>query len=357
MKDSMIKRLLLLLAILPFIITGCNLPVQGSVAAISANNPFTLVTSDPNGTATPTPFQPLAMTSTFLAPLATGTPVQNTSTPVPGDTPIAQSITAQPGANMLNLPDGLVNILIFGSDYRPGEGYRTDTIILASINTKDSTVSLISFPRDLYINIPGWEMQRINTSQAHGGFALTQATFEYNFGIKPDHYVMATFSSFMSIIDYLGGIDVNVAQNLSDTCDVSISRYKWCSVGPGVVHMDSKLALWFVRSRHTSNDIERGRRAIEVLQAIFAKLISLNGITKAPQLYAAYRNAFDTDMTLADVLPLLPVVAKLTDPSRVRNFTIGYNLSSDWVTPDGAMVLLPNLAGIREAIYNTIMGK
>ena len=353
----MTKRILFTIMVIAGLISGCSLPAQSSIAPGASGSPFVLVTSNPNAPATPTPFQPAALTSTFPAPVATGTAVTNTSTPAPGDTPIAQSITAEPGANMLNLPDGMVNILIFGSDYRPYEGYRTDTIVLAAINTKDKTVSLISFPRDLYVNIPGWEMQRINTSQAHGGFAMTQATFEYNFGIKPDFYVMTTFSGFSSIIDYLGGIDVNTARNLSDTCDVSISRTKWCSVGPGIVHMNSQLALWYVRSRHTSNDIDRGRRAIEVIRAIFAKLISLDGIAKAPQLYAQFKNSFDTNMTIGDVLPLLPVIATFTDTSRLRYFTIGYNLSSDWVTPDGAMVLLPNLTGIRQAIYNTIMGK
>jgi len=169
--------------------------------------------------------------------------------------------------------------------------------------------------------------------------------------------MMTTFGGFSSIIDYLGGIDVVAAQNLSDKCDVSISRTKWCSVGPGTVHMNSKLALWYIRSRYSTNDTERGRRAIEVLQAIFRKLMSLDALTKAPALYAQFRNTFDTDITLGDVLPLLPVAAQLTDSSKIRHFTIGYNLSSDWVTPDGAMVLIPNLPGIRAAIEKTINGQ
>jgi len=356
----MTKRIIPSLFVLIALLFGCNMPSQVNQAALvptQSGVTWNLVTADPNSTATPTPFLPLLPTQTFLAPLATATTVPATATPVIGETPVDVPITPQPGAQMLKLPDGLVNILVFGSDYRPDSGFRTDTIILASINTKDGTVSLITFPRDLYVNIPGWQMQRINTAQAHGGFQMTQDMFVYNFGIKPDHYIMTTFSGFSSIIDYLGGVDVYTAQNLSDKCDIPGIYTKWCSIGPGIVHMNSKLALWYIRARYSTSDIDRGRRAVEVLQAIFSKIMSLDGITKAPQLYAQFKNIFDTDMTLTDVLPLLPLAPNLTDSSKIRHFSIGYNLSSDWITTEGAMVLIPNLPGIRDAIQKTITGQ
>jgi LCP family protein required for cell wall assembly len=357
----MIKRKILILFVITTFLFGCNMPSQSNQAGLNPGQSgvsWNLVTADPNSTQTPTPFMPLQQTQTFEAPQATATPLTATTTPVAGETPVGDvPVTPAPGAAMLKLPDGLVNILIFGSDMRADSGYRTDTMVLASINTKDGTVSMISFPRDLFVNIPGWEMQRLNTSQAHGGFKMTQDTFEYNFGIKPDYYIMTTFSGFTAIINSLGGIDVNAAQNLSDKCDVSVSRSKWCSVGPGVVHMNSGLALWYIRSRYSTNDTDRGRRAIEVLEAIFSKVMTVDGISKAPELYAQFKNTFDTDITLADVLPLLPLASGLTDTSKIRHFTIGYNLSSDWVTPDGAMVLIPNLPGIRDAIQKTITGQ
>ncbi len=351
------NRFISLILVLIFLSVACNLSNTRQVNLIppSPAVAFNLATVDPNATATPTPFQPLAPTQTFLAPVATQTKAPPTPTPAGPVTPVDISITPAPSADMLTLPDGLVNILFFGSDFRAATGgYRTDTIILVSVNTKDGTVSAISFPRDLWVNIPGYDMQRINTAQAQGGFQMTQATFIYNFGIKPDFYVMTTFQGFSSVIDYLGGVDVNTAQNLQDRCD--FVRSKWCSVGPGVVHMNSTMALWYIRARHTSSDIDRGRRAMEVLQAIFAKMMSLNNITKAPQLYAQFKSAFDTNMGLGDILPLLPILPKLTNPSNVRLYTIGYSLARDWVTPGGAMVLIPDLPGIRAAIQKTITG-
>ncbi|MFQ5615056.1 MAG: LCP family protein, partial [Anaerolineales bacterium] len=74
-----------------------------------------------------------------------------------------------------------------GSDQRPGEGgFRTDTILLLTLNPGQGIVNITSFPRDLYVYIPGWTMQRINTAPQHGGFELMAATFGYNLGVHPD---------------------------------------------------------------------------------------------------------------------------------------------------------------------------
>lgn len=351
------KRFVPLILVLIFVSVACNLSTanQANVVPPAPAAAFNLATVDPNATATATPFQPMAPTQTILAPVATQTKAPPTPTPAGAVTPVDVSITPAPSANMLNLPDGLINILFLGSDLRAGTGgFRTDTMILVSVNTKAGTVSGVSFPRDMWVNIPGYDMQRINVAQGQGGFQMTQATFVYNFGIKPDFYVMTTFQGFSSVIDYLGGVDVVAAQNLQDRCD--FVRSKWCSVGPGVVHMNSTMALWYIRARKTSSDIDRGRRAIEVLQAIFTKMMSLNGITKAPQLYAQFKSAFDTNMGLTDILPLLPILPKLSNPANVRHYTIGYSLVRDWVTPGGAMVLIPDLPGIRAAIQQTITG-
>jgi len=239
------------------------------------------------------------------------------------------------------LSDKEVDILLLGSDARPNEGgFRTDTMLWVSIRPKYGTVTLISFPRDLWVNIPGWGDNRINTAQAHG-FATTQQTFLSNFGIKPDYYVLTNFSGFESIIDTLGGINVNAAQNLTDACDLPQARNGICSVGPGVVHMNGATALWYVRSRHSTSDFDRTRREQEVILAGFQRLISLDAISKAPQLFTQLKNTVDTDMSLTELLPLLTMVPQLTDASKIRRFAIGPAQVYDWITPGGAMVLVP----------------
>lgn len=84
------------------------------------------------------------------------------------------------------MPEGVVNIMVLGSDYRESSGYRTDVMMLVSVNTIKQTVSVVSFPRDLYVPIPGWVTQRLNTAMPHGGFQMLADTLDSNFGIRPD---------------------------------------------------------------------------------------------------------------------------------------------------------------------------
>ena len=112
--------------------------------------------------------------------LPTSTIKISTLTPVPSHTPTAarqipvtaSSPTPDPGLTPAGraMPPGVVNIMVLGSDTRGGSGNRTDVVMLVSINKFKQTVSVISFPRDLYLPIPGWKTERINTAYAHGGF-------------------------------------------------------------------------------------------------------------------------------------------------------------------------------------------
>jgi len=230
-------------------------------------------------------------------------------------------------------------------------GFRTDTIVLVSLNPKKGTASMVSFPRDLWVTIPGWMEQRINTAQAHGGFALTQATFELNFGVHVDHYIMTNFNGFVNIINSLGGITVNASRQLSDRCDLPQAVNHYCTVGPGPVEMNGQTALWYVRSRYSSSDFDRTRRAQEVLLGIFTKLMSLNGIQQAPQLYNEFRSSVETDMSLSDMLPLVPLASKMIqNPNMVNRYEIGPDLVTPFVTAQGADVLLPHTEAIWEII-------
>jgi polyisoprenyl-teichoic acid--peptidoglycan teichoic acid transferase len=345
-------RNLCLFLILAFSTVACNLPTakgsqQQEASPVAISQAFPLVTADPNATATPTPFMPVAQTQ-----VATPTEIPATAT-LPSasseSTPVAL-------IDRLKRPDGQVNILLFGSDFRPNAGFRTDVIMLVSLNTKKGTASVISFPRDLYVNIPGWEMNRINTAQQHGGFALTVDTFEYNFGVTPDHYVMTNFDGFKGIINTLGGIDIEASQGLSDKCDLPQAYGGYCNISPGTHHMDGATALWYVRSRYSTSDFDRTRRAQEVIQGVFVKLLSLDAITRAPDLWNQFKSSVETDMTLTDVLGLLPLASKLSDTSQVKRYVIGPQQVTSWRTDAGAQVLLPHQDEIweiiKEAVYN-----
>jgi LCP family protein required for cell wall assembly len=341
------KRLIFITLALLLALLSCRLPIIGDLSNI---NPqvlsLHLVTEDPGATATRTPFQPLANSPT---PLYTPTPTI-TSTPRIAEYP---GVTRAP---LLEKPDGLITILVMGSDYRPAEGYRTDVIMLVFLNAKTGMVSVVSFPRDLYVYVVNWQMQRINTAFPHGGFSTMQDTLEYNFGIAPDYYIMTNFQGFKNIVDTLGGIEVNTAKKLSDNCEIPAgSKTRWCTVGPGIMHMDGDTALWYVRSRYSTSDFDRERRAQEVIQALFAKLISLNAITRAPELYNQFSAAVDTNLGLNTILPLLSLASQLGDGSGVTRFTIDTNQVTPWTTPGGGYVQLPNVDAI-QAVLKSAMG-
>jgi len=227
--------------------------------------------------------------------------------------------------------------------------------MLVSVNTGEATVNVISFPRDLYLTIPGWTTQRINTAFPHGGFSMLADTFEYNFGVRPKFYVMTNFEEFISIINSMGGIDVEVGSFLSDSCDLPQSRAGRCTVYPGTVSMDGAMALWYVRSRHSSSDFDRGRRAQEVTYALFAKLMRGDVIAKAPEIYASYQNSAETNMSLNDIVPLLPAALQISrDSSRIHRYTVGPAHVYNYVTSDGAMVLLPNYNAIIQLLSEAV---
>jgi len=343
------------LLVAALLLSACQVTGLSSASVPAAVNlEPNLLTVPADATATATPFQPLAPTPTYL-PTATATPPpspRNTSRgqrdyPGPSD---YSYLSIPPPVGRLPQPDGQVNILILGSDQRPGwTVFRTDTIILLTVNPNDRSIHLTSFPRDLYVYIPGWTMERINTAYYHGGFETTAMMFEYNFGVRPDHFVLINFNAFVELVDSLGGIDVHCATGLSEYVGNGIK-----SVPAGVNHMNGKTALWYARSRYTTNDFDRNRRQQEVLRAIFDRLMSLYTISKAPELFNIYRQNVTTDLTFADLIPLFPFAARITDLSNVKQFYIGKGEVSGWYTPTGAAVLLPNreavLAVMRKAL-------
>ncbi len=297
-----------------------------------------------NSEATPTPFQPVGEPSD-----PTLTPESTSIDSTPGD--ISPTATLK----TLQKPEGQMNILLLGSDIRPDDGgFRTDVMVWVSLNPKDGYVSAISFPRDLYVNIPGYGNNRINVAFPYGGFELLGDTFEDNFGVRPDRYALVDFEGFKAVINNLGGIDVQTAQNLTDSCATWVNSSGTCSVGPGLVHMNGELALWYARSRYSTNDIDRSRRAQEVIEAMFNRLMKLDVILKAPDLYNAYTTYVQTNVSLGDVLGLLSLANEVYNNGDIRSYVIGYNHAYDWITYTGAQVLLPDYGAIQDVMIEAL---
>ena len=257
-------------------------------------------------------------------------------------------IPLPPPADALPLPAGTVNVLLLGSDEREEiGGIRTDTLLLVSFHPKKGAVSVISFPRDLYVYIPGWTVRRINEAYQHGGFELLAETFDYNFGVRPDYFVLVNFGVFKQAVDGLGGIDVQVAASLHEG-DYFVS--------PGLVHMDGEMALWYVRSRYTTSDFERMLRQQEVLMAVFQRMISQDALKKIPHLYALYEKSVVTNIGLERALAWAGVARRIADDTEtIQPLTIDRAYVTPYRTPGGAQVLLPERGPIWAALNEMLI--
>lgn len=334
------KKSSLIFFCLLIFLTACNLPGLGSYFTLPSNSKVKWMKQDPNASPTATPFLPV---------------MESVLTPDP-ELEKSDINSVVPTESKLQRPEGQVNILILGSDYRPESGYRTDVFMLLSIYPKEGTASILSFPRDLYVYLPDIGNQRINVAQPFGGFALSKATLEENFGVIADYYIMTNFQGFTGIINSLGGITVNAGSYLSDHCELPQGdASKNCTIYAGPNYMNGDTALWYVRSRYTSSDFDRTRRAQEVMLAIFEKLMSLDAISRIPELYNLYLSSVETDLGLSDIVPLVPVASQiLSDPSRLRRYAIGAEHVSSHVLPNsGANVLIPNYELIEQIIIDS----
>ena len=193
-------------------------------------------------------------------------------------------------------------------------------------------------------------MNRINTAYYRGGYELLADTLETNFGVRPDHYVLIDFSSFKRTVDGLGGLEVDVKQPLTDYRN----GYGYVTISEGEVYMDADLVLWYVRSRKTSNDFQRGRRQQEVLQALMEKFLTMDVIRRAPEFYEIYKDSVTTDLTFSDLVPLMPMATLLTDSSRLNHYYIGPKEVYNWISPEGAMVLMPQPAEIQAVLEKSL---
>ncbi|MBN1536384.1 MAG: LCP family protein [Anaerolineales bacterium] len=322
-----------------------NVTVQDAqVAAIAAEN-------SPEMAITPTPFQPIPPTPVILP---TGIP---TSTPAPTNTPLPEppiALSTLPVVEIDNVPNQ-TNWLLLGSDRRKGDkGYRTDTIILLTLNPKSGTAAMTSFPRDLWVYIPGYGEERINTAFYRGGFKMLAATMQHNFGVKPTGYVLIDFSNFKQIIDGLGGLDVEVTTTLT----AKRQGRGYITIPKGMNHMNADKVLWYVRSRKTTNDFARNVRQQEVLMALAKKFLSMDGLSKAPDLYKKYKKAVITDQGFDDLIQYLPLAITLaSDMSRIKHYYIGQGQVYDFVTAGGAMVLMPQKDKCQAVVKKALKGK
>jgi LCP family protein required for cell wall assembly len=263
----------------------------------------------------------------------------------------------------------IMNVLLLGNDGELTEdGYiRTDTMIVVSVNRSAGTVSMLSLPRDLYVYMPGWTMQRLNVAYIHGessgwtdgGFGLMRETLYYNLGINVHYYAMVNLTAFKTIVDALGGVNIAVDCALQDyplyEAEVPAAAFRANEDGlmtlpVGYYHMNGPEALWYARSRGNSSDFDRGRRQQQVLRAIWRQARDSGQLASLPQLWAEASQYIQTNMPIEEVITLVPLALNL-DSNRIESFTLRrlYD-TTPWQPPSGDFVQLPVYEHILERL-------
>ncbi len=179
----------------------------------------------------------------------------------------------------------VTNVLLIGSDSRGGESGRSDTMMLVSINKRTNEITLTSFMRDCYVEIPEYGWDKLNASYSYGGADLVMDTIEANFGIKIDNYAAVDFVSFANIVDAVGGIEIDVSQaeirEINTILQAEVNELMGDDAmddlldveDDGKIKLNGKQALSYARIRYVGNaDFERTERQRKVIELIFNKV-------------------------------------------------------------------------------------
>lgn len=199
----------------------------------------------------------------------------------------AEAFTSEPMKE-----DGVINVLLIGNDSRlAGDDGRSDAMILVSISDKTKTITMTSFLRDMYVEIPGHDGNRLNAAYAYGGAELLMETIEANFGIPIHRYALVNFQAFANLVDAVGGINLELTNDEVNWINAYLMEYNQLEgkdlatdfLDPslsGNLHLNGPQALAFTRNRYIGTDFGRTERQRKVLSAVIKKLpgaVATNG--------------------------------------------------------------------------------
>jgi polyisoprenyl-teichoic acid--peptidoglycan teichoic acid transferase len=210
--------------------------------------------------------------------------------------------------NAVDPKDDNVSVLFIGVDGSEsrdyGEKTRSDALMLATLNEKKKTVKLVSIPRDSYVYVPEVDYEtKINHAHYFGGPKATIETVEETLNVPVDYYVKMNFYAFMDVIDALNGISVEVPYEMYEK-DAE-DNHDAIHLLPGKQKLNGEEALALARTRKLDNDVERGKRQQEIIQAIMKKAISANSISKYDDIIEAIGSNMQTNMTFEEMKSLV----------------------------------------------------
>lgn len=204
-----------------------------------------------------------------------------------------------------------------GNPRNPG---LADMVMLVAVHRDSGAVSMLSIPRDLWVYAPDAGMMKLTSvffwgaTHESDGTQLLKETIRYNLGLEVDYYAHVDFDGFLSLIDLLDGVTLTVDCVIQDwrlkspELDKQVEEnYEMFTMPVGLHEMDADTALWYVRSRRTSSDFDRGRRQQDVLRAMWRKIRDRGLLGDLPAIWETVTRTVDTDFTLEDALGFAPM--------------------------------------------------
>lgn len=242
---------------------------------------------------------------------------------------------------------GVFNILLCGLDGRTKDSdSRTDSMIVATIDTNNKSVKLVSFMRDLYVPIPGHGQTRLNSAFSFGGPELLMKTLNQDFNFNIQYYVTIDFKAFQAMVDKVGGIDVEVKDYELKQINYYIREANWNNPSylkqAGYQHLNGQQALSYCRIRKVgNNDYERTERQRRVISLLITKAKKMS-IFELPQFITTVLPYVKTNIPTPTILNLGFTVFKFGTMT-VNTARIPADNMFQGMKINGADVLVPDM--------------
>lgn len=278
-----------------------------------------------------------------------------------GGAPIGNPINIRPWAGT-----NRVTVLVMGIDERSCEverAYRTDSMMLLTMDPVGNTAAILSVPRDLYVTIPGFDgRDKINTANYKGdafqlpggGPQLAMDTIELNLGIQVDYYARVNFTAFETLVDEIGGIEVEVLQTIDDpTYPDNCFGYDPFYLPAGTQVLNGYNALRYARTRSTfGGDFDRAYRQQQVVMALRDKVLRLDMVptllVRAPNLYNTLAGSYDTNMTFDQMIALGLKAMEIPESSITTAVIDQTYIQESYMTESSGQVEILNVERFRE---------
>ena len=242
-----------------------------------------------------------------------------------------------------------VNILAYGID-ETRQSKRSDTIMVFHLDKENKRIGILSIPRDTRVNIDGHGKTRINHAFSYGGRSLLSKTVSDLLAIPIDYYIKIDLSGISELIDEIGGLDINVEQELKYT---DRAGDLFIDIPKGQQHLNGEQAIQYLRFRYDDQgDIGRINRQQKFISEVTNKLLSVDSLYKTPTIVKLINKVIDTDLDTAQMIHLLLHFKEALNLKRVEKATVpGAN-----TLIGGAYYWRPNITALDKVVETLLFG-